>query len=649
MLVTKWGTIFVCGITGFTHRERKPSSAAIDASTDALVHRGPDDQNVFESRAASLGAVRLKIVGLSGGRQPMATEAGDCVIVFNGEIYNHEELRTELERLGHKFASMCDTEVALHAFAEWDVACFSRFRGMFAAAFWQERQRRLVLVRDRMGIKPLYYALHGHDIFFGSELKAIFAHTQLPRQLCARALSYYLCLNYIPGPETMVEGIKKLAPGSWLEWRDGQIHQARFWQSSMRPERISLEDSVRELDRLLTQSVTEHLMSDVPLGIWASGGLDSSTVLHYAATVSGRRLRTFSISFEGQSCDESKYYRPLVAHYGTQHEEIDLNSGLNLTDAISELAYHSDEPSADAGALPLWFLSKMTAGRQVKVALSGEGADELFGGYQTYRADAYARFVRRIPRTALRAALRCALRIPVSDEKISFEYKLKRFLTGAMLPADEAHFFWNGTFSSAEQSRLGGCLEPLSLCALAAGLAGVSEKEDLNRYLLMDQNCYLPDDILYKCDRMSMAHAVEVRPPFLDHRVVEFAARLPIDLKIRGRTTKFVLRRLAECKLPKGMLNRRKEGLDIPVHQWLRGRLRPLLLDALSPGAVAQAGLFSTSAVQGLIAQHLNRKANLGYHLWGLLTLHLWIRRWNIQTSGSEPAEVLASLAAAAG
>ena len=637
----------MCGLTGFTHQDL-PAPRIIRRTTETLRHRGPDESDIFESRHLSLGAVRLKIIDLASGRQPMATEFGDCVLAFNGEIYNHAELRAELQSLGHKFKSQCDTEVALRAFTQWDVHCFKRFRGMFAAAFWQERTKRLLLVRDRFGIKPLYYALHKGHIFFASELKALFGHAEIPRQLSRQALAYYLSLNYVPGPLTLVEGIEKLPPGTWLEWKDGKIARQTYWQNTMCPLDISLEDASQELDRLLNQSVREHLVSDVPVGFWLSGGLDSAAVLHYAAHHHRRPLRTFSISFEARDCDESRYYRPLAQHYGTQHHELNLHSDLDLTGAIHELSYYSDEPSADAGALPVWFLSKMTASH-VRVALTGEGSDEVFGGYQTYLADNYSKLARRLPQSLLRLGAQCANKIPVSDRKIGLDYKLKRFLAGSLLPPDQAHFFWNGSFGEQEQRELGlDCHDGL-LASLVARLPNLPTGLDCNRYLFVDQHYYLPDDILYKCDRMSMAHALEVRPPFLDHRLVEFAARLPSKFKIKGFETKVLLRRLMRSKLPKGLINPCKQGLDIPAHDWLRGPLLPLLLETLSRERVEEAGLFSSASIERLIDLHINRQSNLGYHLWGLLTLHLWIRRWNIQTQDLTAGSISGALAVAAG
>lgn len=622
----------MCGIAGFTHRIRVVDAERIQRATSSLAHRGPDQQGVYRSANADLGAVRLKIIDLEGGDQPIATEDGDTVIVFNGEIYNYLELREELEGLGHRFRSRCDTEVVLRAFCQWDTGCFARLRGMFAVALWTESSRRLVLVRDRLGIKPLYYHLHGTDLIFGSELKAILAHPEVERKLDLAGLNYYLSLNYVPCPHTLVDGIVKLPPGHWLEWRDGRVRTEAYWRLDFRPQPHTLESATEELDALLKQAIREHLVSDVPLGVWASGGLDSSTVLHYAAEQSSSRLKTFSISFQGRSFDESRYFREVAAYYGTDHHEADLNPGLDLEGAVEDLSYYSDEPSADAGALPVWFLSRMSR-RHVTVALSGEGADELFGGYLTYQADRLARIASRVPAQARRFLLKGFGHWPVSDDKISLEYKVKRFLEGSLLRPDEAHCHWNGAFSAAEKRAfyLAPQCDGLGTLfqRLPPGLTGTG----LNRYLSFDQQYYLPDDILYKCDRMSMAHSLEVRPPFLDHRLVEFAASLPEDLKIRGRQQKFVLRELMRDKLPRAVLTRKKEGFDIPTHEWLRGPLRALLLDALDEHTLRRMGIFRVETIRTALRSHLERRANLGFHLWGLLILVLWMRRWKIEAA----------------
>jgi asparagine synthase (glutamine-hydrolysing) len=629
----------MCGIAGFTHVGRAPAPGRIQAITEALHHRGPDQQGVWESQAVSLGAVRLKIIDLEHGTQPMSAPAVEparvepasgrlaTVIVYNGEVYNHDDLRRELEALGHKFESRCDTEVVLHAFLEWDLEAFTRLRGMYAAALWTETERRLVLVRDRMGIKPLYFSRQDNDLYFGSELKTILAHPHIARRLDPAALDRYLSLNYSPGPHTLVEGIEKLPPGHWLEWRDGQVTTGAYWRAHFQVDRtLDLNSAKQELDRLLRDSVREHLVADVPLGVWSSGGLDSTSILHYAAESAAGRLKTFSVSFRGREFDESNYFREVAQRYQTDHHEFDLNPEQDLPAAIEQLATYADEPSADAGALPVWFLSQMCR-REVTVALSGEGADELFAGYNTYRADGYARALRHVPLPLRRLAARLAHGIPVSDRKIGLDYKLTRMLDGSLLDPLEAHFFWNGTFTRDQVRALRGSPD-----GAWADLPAPDESAGpLNRFLELDQMYYLPDDILNKCDRMSMAHSLEVRPPFLDHRIVEFAATLPEHLKIKGGTLKFLLRELMQGRLPPAVLKRPKEGFDIPTHDWLRTILRPLLLDTLSERNVRDSGFLRWEMVHQTIETHLQRRANMGYHLWGLLILFLWMKRWNIQ------------------
>jgi asparagine synthase (glutamine-hydrolysing) len=617
----------LCGIVGFTHKNWAPGPGRIQSAVATIIHRGPDQQGVFEGDIVSLGATRLKIIDLDTGDQ-------DSVIVFNGEIYNHLQLRAELEARGHRFCTRTDTETVLHAFLEWDTACFSRLRGMFAIAIWTASKKRLVLARDRMGIKPLYIALRGEDLLFGSELKTIFIHPEVDRHLSPAALDCYLSLNYVPCPFTMVEGIEKLPPGHFLEWRDGKMRAESYWKLPLpNPQARTLESAQEELDSLLQQSVREHLLSDVPLGVWLSGGVDSSTILHYAANASPSKLKTLSISFRGRSFDESSYIREVASQYGTDHEQFDLNPEVNLQDAIQEFAHYADEPNADAGALPVWFLSKMSK-TKVTVTLSGEGADELFGGYLTYRANLLSKKARGLPCFALRLALAGLRPWPVSDEKISFEYKVKRFLEGSLMTPERAHVYWNGTFSDAQKRDLVNGQLPGSLQHILGELREASSGgDDVSPYLWFDQKYFLPDDILSKVDRMSMAHAVEVRPPFLDHRIVEFAATLPASFKIRGARQKFVLKKLMENKLPPSVLRRSKVGFDIPAHEWLRGPLRPLLLDTIRSVGPEHSQFFKQSGLEGVINRHLERRENMGYHLWGLLVLFLWMKRWRIQTA----------------
>jgi asparagine synthase (glutamine-hydrolysing) len=621
----------VCGIAGFTHKRWVAERDLIRHTIATLIHRGPDQQGVFESACVSLGAARLKILDLATGDQPIISEDGNKVIVFNGEIYNHLELRRELEQLGHRFRTQCDTETVLHAFEQWDTNCFGKFRGMFAVALWTEDETRLVLARDRMGIKPLYIAHHGQELFFGSELKAILFHPQIERNLSQAGLDCYLSLNYVPSPWTLIEGITKLEPGHWLEWHNGKTRTECYWKLPPQLEvKRDIDSAKEELRFLLTQSVREHLLSDVPLGVWLSGGIDSSTIVHFAAAECNFRLKTFSVSFKGRSFDETSYVRQVSEKYGTDHSEFDLNPEADLADAIEEFAYYSDEPTADAGALPVWFLSKLSK-TQTTVALSGEGADELFGGYLTYQANQLSDPLRKLPPALVRGASRLAQFWPVSDEKIGFDYKLKRFLEGCLLPPEQAHVYWNGTFSEEQKRSLVSVQLPHALDRVLGELRQARRSaKGAAPFLWFDQKYYLPDDILVKSDRMSMAHAIEVRPPFLDHRIVEFAASLPTEWKVRGSTQKVILKELMRGELPAAILNRRKVGFDIPAHEWMRGTLRTLLVDTLHTGISDHLGFLQANVVERYLRYHFERKTNVGYHLWGLLILLLWMKRWRV-------------------
>ena len=639
----------MCGIAGFTHAVKRLPDRVLLSALHSIGHRGPDSWGEFKSPQVSLGATRLRILDLEAGDQPLRSPDGDVVVVFNGEIFNHRELRSELEKAGFSFKTRCDTEVVLNAYLQWGNSCFAYLRGMFAIALWIQSERRLVLARDRMGIKPLYYSQNQGEIFFGSELKCLFAHPGVRRQISLAGLDQFLSLNYVPGPLTLVEGIVKLMPGHMLEWQYDRVHLSEFAIPSAcehQPENI--DDACRQLDRWLSNAVCEQLVADTPVGVWLSGGLDSSSVLHYAAQNSSQ-LKTFSITFKGSAGDESKHIQQISKYYGTDHREFDLNPEVDLPSAIEDIAYHSDEPSADAGALPMWFLSRMTR-ESATVALSGEGADELFAGYLTYKADRYSAGVRKLPRFMRRAALACAMRVPVRNGRITFDYKLKRFLHGCLMSPEVAHVYWNGTHSESDKR---------SVCrfgnpgALSKWLSEMNTGAGLQGFLDFDQRYFLADDILYKTDRMSMAHSLEVRPPFLDSRIVDFAARLPEDFKLHGNTSKYVLRRLMAGKLPPEILNRPKMGFDIPAHDWFRGPLRPFLLDTVNQGTIEAGGLFHWSAVERLILRHLQQRENAGYQLWGLLVLSLWIKRWNIELPATEqvspvPAEELEEVAPSA-
>ena len=620
----------MCGIAGFTHGCARSNRGVLNALTGALYHRGPNHQAGWISESAALAAVRLSVIDQAAGAQPLVSADGDTVVVFNGEVYNHAELREELERLGHGFRTRCDTEVVLEAFRAWGTAAFARLRGMFAAAFWTESEKRLVLLRDRTGIKPLYYRQHRGELYFGSELKAIFEHPRLSRRLDLEALQDYLSLGYVPGDATLVQGIRKVPPAHFLEFRRGKLSAHRYWEAPAAIDRrLSFNAAAEHLDHLLGEAVREQLAADAPLGFWLSGGLDSSTILQYAAASGFPRLRTFSIAFENRSCDERRYFREMAACFGTEHYELELGADRALVDAVEDFAFYSDEPGADAGAVPVWFLAKMTS-RHVTVALSGDGGDELFGGYLTYQADRLARPLRAVPAAWRRFLLRALHDYwPPSDAKVGLDYKTKRLLEGSLLPPDEAHLFWNGLFSAAQKQTLLPGQSRRGLAHLFGDLP--RDTGTLNRYMALDQRHYLTDNILYKVDRMSMAHSLEVRPPFLDHRIVELAATLPQSFKIQGACQKRILRAVVRGKLPEPVLQRRKEGFDIPAHQWFRGPLRELLLETLTPEAIGRTKIFDVAATEALIRDHLMRHVNVGYHLWSLVTLFLWLTRWNIE------------------
>lgn len=628
----------MCGIVGYTHVARHLPASVLDAGVAALRHRGPDQSGVYRSPHASLGATRLKILDLENGNQPMRSADGQTVLVFNGEVYNHLELRRELELLGARFNTRCDTEVVLAAWMHWGPAAFARFRGMFAIAVWEERTQRLVLARDSQGIKPLYYTRIGQDISFGSEMKCLFADPGAARTLDLTGLNCFLSLNYVPGPYTLACGLTKLMPGSMLEWRRGKVTVNSFVPPTDRlPVPGSLGEASEQLDYLLKAAVREQLAADVPLGVWLSGGLDSSSVLHYATEASARPLKTFSVTFHGKSFDESRWIHDVASHYGADHTEFDLAPQPDLADVIGELAYYSDEPSADAGAIPVWYLARMTR-PTVTTVLSGEGADELFGGYLTYKADRYRRALEPVPAALKRMALSCAQRLPASNEKIGLDYKLQRFLAGSMMTPEAAHVYWNGTFTEQEKSSFFRFADQAPMRAL---LGSMRPGQAMERYLEFDRRYSLPDGILYKVDRMSMAHAVEVRPPFLDDRIVRFAAQLPSRFKMAGGESKLVLRRLMRNRLPESVLRRPKIGFDIPAHEWFRGPLRSLLEETLSEQALRESRLFDPAGVRRLVQEHLDRKANWGYHLWGLMTLLLWMKRWKIELPETAPADNL--------
>jgi asparagine synthase (glutamine-hydrolysing) len=610
----------MCGICGIATARGAVDPDRLAAMSAKLVHRGPDSDGSFVEGGVGIACRRLSIIDLAGSDQPLANEDGTIQVVQNGEIYNYRELRRGLERNGHSFRSAGDTEVLAHLYEEHGTGFAAHLRGMFAIAIWDARRRRLVLARDRFGIKPLYYRDDGGEVVFASELRA------LPRgEIDPDALEAFLAFNSIPGPLTIFRETRKLPPGHFLLWDNGQVRLERF--ARPRPVQASevREDDeaelVEELRARLRDSVRAHLVSDVPVGVLLSGGVDSSTLAALAADEVSEPLRTFSIGFEERSFDELRDVRLVVERYATRHRELVLRPDAALL--LPALADAFDEPFADSSALPTYLVSKLAA-EDVKVALSGEGADELFGGYYTYAADLLAARVGG----AARFAAPLVERLPTSTSRASFDYRAKRFIRAAHLPPLERHHGWKEIFSADARAELLGrpsSCDPVEL--LRARFAETEGAELLARLQDVDIGTYLVDDLLVKTDRASMAHSLETRVPYLDTAVTNLAFALPTRHKVRGFRKKLLLRKAAAALLPRRIVNGRKRGFSIPAAAWLRGDLEPFARETLSAARLRSQGFFEPAAVTRLIDEHVAGRTDHSRQLWGLLAFTLWHER----------------------
>ena len=591
------------------------------------MHRGPDSDGAYVEGPVGLAARRLAIIDLVSGDQPLANEDGRITVVQNGEIYNYRELRLELERAGHRFSTSGDTEVLAHLYEEHGDHFADRLRGMFAVALWDSEQGRLLLARDRYGIKPLYYREAEGELAFASELRA------LPRsEIDLDALEAFLAFNSVPAPLTIFREVRKLPPGHILVWQEGRSELTRY----ARPAPVSAADVrgdeeaelVEELRARLRDSVRAHLVSDVPVGVLLSGGIDSATLAALAAEEMSEPLRTFSIGFEERSFDELGDARLVAQRYGTRHRELVLRPDAALL--LPALADAFDEPFADSSALPTYLVSQLAA-EDVKVALSGEGGDELFGGYYTYAADLLAQ------RTGWTTPLLRPLveRLPSSSARASFDYRAKRFVRAAQLPPLERHHGWKEIFSRDARAELTGRrddFDPVDL--LRTRFAETEGAELLARLQDVDLGTYLVDDLLVKTDRASMAHSLEARVPFLDPVVTNFALGLPTRHKVRGLRKKVLLRKAAAPLVPPELLRRRKRGFSIPAAAWLRGELEPFARETLSAEALRRQGFFQPEAVSRLIDDHVAGREDLSRQLWGLLAFTLWHERHVEETPG---------------
>ena len=580
----------MCGICGLVSLDgaTAPDPAVLAAMNETLLHRGPDSDGSVIDGPCGLAMRRLSIIDLAGGDQPIANEDGRIQVVQNGEIYNYRDLREELRGRGHTFSTHSDTEVLVHLYEERGPAFVEALRGMFAIAIWDSRESRLLLARDRFGIKPLYYRVAGGTVSFGSELKALLRQPGFSREIDPQALESFLAFNSIPSPLTIFKEARKLPAGHTLIAERGEVRVARFARPAPAP-----ADQVRnegdealaaELRDRLRDSVRAHLVSDVPVGVLLSGGIDSAALTAMAAGESGYRVSTFSIGFEESSFDELGQARLVAERYGTDHHELVLRP--DAVDLLPRLVEAFDEPFGDSSALPTYLVSQLASGT-VKVVLSGEGGDELFGGYYTYVADRLA------PRLGRAAQLLRPLvdLLPSSSEKVSFDYKAKRFMRGAHLPPVERHHAWKEIFSpEAQDDLLAGDRISDPVDAYRARYAETEGAPELARLQDLDLGIYLVDDLLVKTDRSSMAHSLEARVPFLDTEVADLALALETRQKVRGLSKKRLLRRAVEPLVPKEIVRGRKQGFSIPVAAWLRGDLEPFARDVLSPETIERQG-----------------------------------------------------------
>lgn len=596
----------------------------------ALEHRGPDDEGSVHLDGVTLGMRRLSIIDLEGGHQPIQNEDSTVWVVQNGEIYNHLELREQLVAAGHVFESKADTEVLVHGYEEWGEDMVERLNGMFAFAILDRSRGVVFLARDRMGIKPLHYAIDGRRLVFASELKALLRDPALQRGVDPVALDLYLAHEFVPSPRSIVRGIAKLQPAHTLTWSvSGGTHRLRrYWTPRLGPDGEDqgrgLEEECEELRRVLRESVRKELISDVPLGVFLSGGIDSSAVTAMMTQLGGE-VKSFSVGFAERSFDESGHARLVARHLGTEHHELTLEPDM-LLGLIPRLPDLLDEPLGDASIIPTYLLSAFTR-RHVKVALGGDGGDELFAGYPTLQAHRLAGYYGRAPR-ALRKGLvePVVRRLPVSRSNLSFDFRAKRFVGGAGYPTAERHARWMGSFAAEERAAVLSreVREGLEVDGRPGEGDGLAESDPLNQVLLMDMRLYLENDILVKLDRASMMASLEGRVPLLNNDFVDYATRLPLNMKLRGFRSKFLLKRALRGILPAAILNRPKKGFGIPVADWFRGPLREQMLSVLAPERIAREGFFEASAVSRLVKDHLDGRRDNRKQLWTLFAFELW-------------------------
>jgi asparagine synthase (glutamine-hydrolysing) len=626
----------MCGIAGFADGAFSGRSGQAPLRLDAefnlvhrmcevIRHRGPDDEGIHVEPGIGLGMRRLSIIDLAGGRQPIHNELKTIWVVFNGEIYNYRELRAELEALGHHFYTSSDTESIVHAYEAWGEDAFRRLRGMFGIALWDGPRRTLLLARDRAGQKPVHYTERGGRLYFGSEIKSLLAAGAVDPTLNLAALDHYLAFLYTPRDASIFEGVRKLPPGHLLRWRDGRAEIQQYWQVDARETfRGSQDEAIEALGAVLQDAVGSHLVSDVPLGAFLSGGVDSSAVVGMMARASSRPVKTFSIGFDDPAFDELEYARTVAAHFGTDHHEFVVRpDGLSI---LEDLIGHFDEPFADSSAIPTWYVSEI-ARRHVTVVLSGDGGDELFGGYDRYLPHPrVAQFDRwSVPGMRKAAALVWPL-LPHGAKGKNFLRHVAKDSAGRYL--DSIAMFQPDERASLYASGVRASLALTSEAILARHFDRFAGLPHDGRMMRFDFETYLPEDVLTKVDRMSMAHSIETRVPLLDNHVIDFAATLPSAFKIRDGRRKHILKETLRPMLPPGILDRRKQGFGIPLGTWFRGGLTDLFSEVLDAPRTRQRGYFESRFVSRLLKEHLAGERDHTLRLWQLLVFELWHRQY---------------------
>lgn len=610
----------ICGVISLTP-DKKVERQDLLAMRDCMVHRGPDEAGLFVEGNVGLGHRRLSIIDLSSGQQPMTNEDGTIIVVFNGEMYNYQNLRDNLIAKGHIFKTHSDTEVIIHAFEEFGENCLEHFRGMFAFAIWDSKKRQLFIARDRLGEKPLYYGKWGDTFLFASEIKGILAHPSAHREIDTKSLDLYFGFRYVPGPRTMFKDIVKLQPGHFLWIRDNTITVSEYWDfNAIHTRNIKKEAAEAEFVAILRESVKMRLMSDVPLGVFLSGGVDSSVVVALMSELVAGPIKTFSVGYTGDAKENEFEYARLVANrYRTDHHEFRLTAD-DFLGFLPKLVWHLDEPIADASTIPLFFISQL-AKEHVTVVLSGEGADELLGGYYAYKKMLLLEWWRSLPGSSLLGGFSALAGRLLGNRKV------ERYANLLRLPLEQRYTGVSRVFTEAERKRLYNAHSGIMTHALADVVAPyyerVKNRQPLDRMLYLDTKVWLPDDLLMKADKMTMATSIELRVPFLDHVLVEYAASLPVSYKIKGNETKYLLKHAMESRLPKELLYRTKKGFPVPLSRWLREKadgVREVLLDS---GSACKA-FFEPSVLEQIIQEHEQTQNDMSDLLWPFLVFEYW-------------------------